>query len=124
VTCTLKTKTVAYEWKSFMNGELVEKEKKSSVIPKAISGSYLLTFPVKALAATAVPAVTGSSTWVQVFTTALGIADWLCVGVIMFAGVTWMFGNRTKAIELLMGVCSGYLVVRHSMDIMVWLRGI
>ncbi|MBU9711034.1 hypothetical protein [Evansella tamaricis] len=49
------------------------------------------------------------------------IVDWLLVGVIVFAGASWMFGNRTKAIEMLIGGSSGYLIARHSLQIKDWL---
>ena len=115
-------KVVALDWNSFMSGSLEPKKVISNVAPKVAGlGTLALTAPVKVLAVTS---ISTSSSWNGIFLTAMGIADWLCVGVIMFSGVTWMFGNRTKAIELLIGTCSGYLIVRHSMDIMQWLRGI
>lgn len=47
----------------------------------------------------------------------LWIVDFLMDAVIIFAGVSWMFGNRTKAIELLIGSGVGYVIVRHYKDI-------
>jgi hypothetical protein len=75
---------------------------------------------------TAIPVAGGmakSEAWAHVFSSVLGISDWLCVGVIIFAGATWMFGNRTKAIEMLIGGASGYLIIRHAKDIQEWLSG-
>jgi hypothetical protein len=47
----------------------------------------------------------------------LWITDKLMSGVIIFSGISWMFGNRTKAIELLFGAGVGYIIVRHHEDI-------
>lgn len=47
----------------------------------------------------------------------LEIVGFLMDGVIIFAGISWMFGNRTKAIELLIGGGIGYTIVRHHEDI-------
>jgi len=68
--------------------------------------------------------VAASDSWSQILGTVWEISDWLCVGVIIFAGATWMFGNRTKAIEQLIGGSAGYIVIRHAMDIQHWLRGL
>lgn len=68
--------------------------------------------------------VANSGAWNEVLTTAMEIADWLCVGVIIFAGAIWMFNNRTKAIEQIIGGSSGYLVIRHAKDIQEWLHTI
>lgn len=54
----------------------------------------------------------------------LVLADWLCVGTIMFSGASWMFGNKTKAIEHLISACTGYLVIRHARDIQQFLSTI
>lgn len=37
--------------------------------------------------------------------------------VIIFAGASWALGHRTKAIEILIGVCCGYVLARHAVDI-------
>jgi type IV secretory pathway VirB2 component (pilin) len=44
--------------------------------------------------------------------------------VIIFAGAAWGLGHRTKAIEILIGVCCGYVLARHSTDIRDFLKGI
>jgi hypothetical protein len=44
--------------------------------------------------------------------------------VIIFAGAAWGLGHRTKAIEILIGVCCGYILARHSIDIRNFLKGI
>jgi hypothetical protein len=44
--------------------------------------------------------------------------------IIIFAGASWGLGNRTKAIEILIGVSCGYILCRHSIDIRNFLKGI
>lgn len=50
--------------------------------------------------------------------------DWGAALVIVFAGVAWMLGHRTKAIELLIGVSIGFVVARHAIDIRDFLKTI
>lgn len=104
-----------------MRGEIVTKERKeaASIVAKTASTVHLALMPTSVFAATTAP---GDATWTEIFTTVLNIADWLCAGVIVFAGVTWMFGNRTKAIEFIMGGSIGYIIVRHALDIRNWLK--
>lgn len=68
--------------------------------------------------------VAGEATFMNVLATALSIADYLCVGIIIFAGTTWMFGNRTKAIEFITGGAIGYVIIRHAVDIRNWLKAL
>jgi hypothetical protein len=44
--------------------------------------------------------------------------------VIIFAGAAWALGHRTKAIEILIGVCCGYILARHAVDIRDFLKEI
>ncbi|ETT64208.1 hypothetical protein BSK66_08105 [Paenibacillus odorifer] len=116
------TKTVALEWGAFQSGIISPKVRAPHVptpLTKTAATVHLALIP-KTVFASSVAA--GSATWVTVFSTVLGIADWLCVGIIVYAGITWMFGNRTKAIEFLMGGSIGYIIVRHAVDIRNWLR--
>ena len=46
------------------------------------------------------------------------------VMVIIFAGAAWALGHRGKAIEIIIGVCCGYLLARHAIDIRDFLKGI
>ena len=63
-------------------------------------------------------------TFMEVWTAVMGIVDWLCVGVFVFAGTSWMFGHRTNAIQLMIGGCAGYLLARHAIDIRNFLKTI
>lgn len=47
----------------------------------------------------------------------LKIADILALAVFSFSGVAWMFGHRSKGIEMLFGGLLGYIIVRHAVDI-------
>lgn len=67
-------------------------------------------------AETAIMEKTGSS-WDLLIQKILWISDYLVSGVIIFSGISWMFGNRTKAIELLFGSGVGYMIIRHHEDI-------
>jgi type IV secretory pathway VirB2 component (pilin) len=115
------SRTAALEWNEFLRGDIVEKERKStvSIVAKTASTVHLALMPTSVFAATTAP---GDATWTEIFATVLNIADWLCAGVIVFSGVTWMFGNRTKAIEFIMGGSIGYIIVRHALDIRNWLK--
>lgn len=55
--------------------------------------------------------------WAVLTKKVLWITDYLMDGVIVFAGLSWMFGHRTKAIELLISSGIGYVIVRHHEDI-------
>lgn len=37
--------------------------------------------------------------------------------VIIFAGAAWALGHRGKALEVIIGVCCGYVLALHSVDI-------
>jgi type IV secretory pathway VirB2 component (pilin) len=114
------SKTVALDWNAYMEGKILPKNhSKMNTARKTAATIHLFLFPKAAFAAVAT-----DSTWMELLTTVLNIGDWLCVGVIVFAGVTWMFGNRTKALELLMGGSAGYLIIRHAVDIRNWLKTI
>lgn len=112
-------KSVTLDWKSFMSGEVMEKVSfKQKVMKVCGSGyvMYLVLIPTKVLAS--------QNSWMKVLTTVWEICDYLCVGVIIFAGLTWMFGNRSKGIETLISGALGYLVIRHANDIKDWLKSI
>lgn len=67
-------------------------------------------------------AIGADSTFTSLWPTVLNIVDWICVGVFVFAGVSWMFGHRTKALELIIGGVAGYILARHAVDIKDWLK--
>lgn len=54
----------------------------------------------------------------------MGLSKYLTVGVIMFAGTAWMFGHRTKAIELMIGAAAGFLLILNAWDLVNFLEGL
>lgn len=58
----------------------------------------------------------------EVISAILNLADYLCQGVLIFAGASWSLGNRTNALNYIIGGCSGYLLIRKSGDIRDWLK--
>jgi hypothetical protein len=110
-------KCVTVQWKPFFEGEVKDvKQVKGYILQSASTGMMM------AVAAVANETTNGS--WLRLLNALWNISDWICIGVIMFAGASWMFGNRTKAIELLTGGAIGYLVIKHSVDIQKFLSAI
>lgn len=95
-----------------------EKDKKNMRnLYSTMIGSLALTVPGVAFAA-------GDDTFLRIWTSILNGLDWLAAFVIVFSGVSWMLGHRTKAIELIIGVCCGYVLARHALDIVEFLKTI
>lgn len=114
------SKTVALEWNAFMNGRVIQKEtaKKSAVV----AGVLNLAVAPQIVQIQQQTQNSNEAGWDSLWPQALQIADWMCLGVIVFAGGSWMFGHRTKALELLLGGCIGYEIIRHAWDILHWLQ--
>lgn len=51
-------------------------------------------------------------------------ADYLFTFVVIFAGASWMLGNRSKAIELIICAASGWLIISHADDLLAILKTI
>lgn len=101
----------------------VHQERRLVLVHKVAGAAYtahLVLAPTKALAAPAV----AEHDFTKVIGAALQIADWLAVGVFMFAGAAWMFGDRTRAMQHMIGGATGYLIIRKSMLIRDFLRGL
>ena len=104
----------------FLNSDPQHK-KDGEVIIKIITASgaiIIATMPKMALAA----AVDG--TFGNLHGALMRGFDAGVVLVIIFAGAAWGLGHRTKAIEILIGVCCGYILARHAVDIRDFLKGI
>jgi hypothetical protein len=104
-------------------GEFLNQEKKQDikVIGKIITASgtiVIATMPRLALAAAV------DSTFGNLHGALMRGFDAGVVLVIIFAGAAWGLGHRTKAIEILIGVCCGYILARHAVDIRDFLKGI
>lgn len=70
------------------------------------------------------PSFVSADTFGDIHQTVMTIFDGGVVLVIIFAGASWALGHRSKAIELLIGVCCGYLLARHAIDIRDYLKSI
>lgn len=111
------------DFKSFVNGEKVRKLKNNKAVKYVVyfsqaTGLFMLVAPGVA------SAQSKDDTFNDLWRAVMGIVDWLAVGVFVFAGTSWMFGHRTKAIELIIGGCCGYLLARHALEIVEFLKGI
>jgi hypothetical protein len=113
-------KTVSIDWNEFMRGNVVPKkgDERIGFILKTAAGVHFMLIPQHAFAATS------EDSWIKLFAKVMEIVDWIAVGVFVFTGLTWMFGNRTKAVELFFGGSVGYLIARHAVDIRDWLKTI
>jgi len=64
----------------------------------------------------------GAASMMSLIREYVSFSEYLAIGVLMFAGTMWMFGHRTKAIEMLIGVVIGYEVILHAEDFIEWLK--
>jgi len=71
-----------------------------------------------------VMAATADATFGNVHEALMKAFDAGVVIVLIFAGACWGLGHRTKAIEIIIGVCCGYVLARHAIDIRDFLKGI
>jgi hypothetical protein len=113
-------KTEVIDFRSFVRGEWREENVwyKELKFVSIGSGMFMVLAPQVA------QAQSKEQTMDNIWVTVLEGVDWLCVGVFVFCGVSWMFGNRTKAIELGIGGAAGYLIARHAIEIKDFLKSI
>lgn len=112
-------RTETIDFVSFVRNEKkVEFDLTTAKIVSLGGSMFAVMIPRTAMAASA------NATFNSLWPTVLTIVDWICVGVFVFAGVSWMFGHRTKALELIIGGAAGYILARHAIDIKDWLKGI
>lgn len=86
-------------------------------VPKVLMSTapgLILTVPSIAFAA--------GSSFDNLYPTIMRMFDSAVVLVIVFAGASWALGHRSKAIELLIGVCCGYLLARNAVNIRDFLK--
>ena len=72
----------------------------------------------------ATPIIASADTFSDIHSTVMSLFDGGVVLIIIFAGAAWALGHRSKAIELLIGVCCGYLLARHAIEIRDYLKSI
>ena len=106
----------------------VRKAKASTDSPRKGSGIYLTSTATKAAAILApmliIPTIASADLFTDVHSKAMTLFDGAVVLLIIFAGASWALGHRSKAIEMLIGVCCGYLVARNAIDIRDYLKTI
>lgn len=88
---------------------------------RAATAVHLALTPARAWAAAA---SSSGDSFQNVLNAALSVADYLCIGVIMFAGGSWMFGDRTRAMQHLIGGGIGYLIIRKAPVIQAFLKSL
>ncbi|KAA0781271.1 glycosyltransferase [Bacillus sp. BPN334] len=115
-------KTEVIPFRDFMDQSYKNKGKDNSNVFKKIitatSGSLIMILPKVALAATV------NTTFGNVHGAIMNAFDSGVVLVIIFSGASWALGHRTKSLEILIGVCCGYVLARHAIDIRDFLKGI
>ena len=84
-------------------------------LPWALPATALF-MPINALAA--------SDTFIRIRDMFMTGADYLFTFVVIFAGASWMLGNRSKAIELIIGAAAGWLIISHAQDLLAILKTI
>lgn len=120
-------KTQTLDFKQFVSNEKLStdellkmlEDKRLTKIVSIGGGLMLLLIPKSALAATK---ATADQTFGNLWQAVMNIVDWIVVGVFVFGGVAWMFGHRTKALELIIGGSAGYILARHAIDIRDFLK--
>lgn len=73
-------------------------------------GTTVATFPTFAYA-------NADNTFHRIWDAVMIGLDYATALIIVFSGVSWMLGHRTKSIEILIGACCGYILARHAVDI-------
>lgn len=94
------------------------KGKRFKSIYPTLTGSLAVSLP------TYVYAADGEDTFHRIWDAVMTGLDFGVVLVIVFAGVSWMLGHRSKSIEILIGCCCGYILARHAVDIRDMLKTI
>jgi hypothetical protein len=116
-------KIEAIKFNDFMDGSFKKEALKTDLktVGKIVTTSgaiVLATMPKIAMAAAM------DSTFGNVHRAIMRAFDAGVVLVIIFAGAAWGLGHRTKGIEILIGVCCGYVLARHAVDIQQFLSHI
>jgi type IV secretory pathway VirB2 component (pilin) len=120
-------KTKTYDFRSFVKNENDDWRKPKRV---KLRNSELFTlvalggglFAMMAPKVAFAQATKADDSFTNIYGVLMTIGDWVCVGVIVFAGGMWMLGHRSKALELLIGACCGYLLMRHAIDVRDFLK--
>ena len=124
-----KTQTISFN--DFMSGAYKTPRKakrKSQTVKEAVKDVFAIVstsgLAYRALSVDVVLAASADATFGNVHKALMAAFDAGVVLIIIFAGASWSLGHRTKAIEILIGVCCGYVLARHAIDIRDFLSGI
>jgi type IV secretory pathway VirB2 component (pilin) len=117
----MKTQTI--DFKSFVKNEWTKERFENMGIKLIPYGAGSLLFVPKSAFAQ-MQSASAENTFIELLKTAFEILDWGMVVVVIVSGLMWMFGHRTKGIELLLGGSIGYVIARHAVPIMEFLRGL
>ena len=106
---------------------IVRKPKTQEIKTKAPKSNRPFSLKVPALTAallapTTALAAENGDTFVRVYDAVMNIVDHGVVLIIIFAGASWMFGHRSKGIELLISAAMGYIIIMHAVDIRDFLK--
>ena len=93
-----------------------------SMFTMAVPNAQPLAVPAFSFADHAVGAAVNTSGFFKLLDAIIAIMDPVATCVVVFAGLAWMFGHRTKSIDLLIGVAAGTLIITHAHDLVHWLR--
>lgn len=99
-----------------------------SMVPWTAAPTPALALPVMATTTTkgmiiaAAATAVNTSGFFKLLEAIIAIMDPVATCVVVFAGAAWMFGHRTKSIDLLIGVAAGSLIITHAHDLVYWLQ--
>ena len=85
---------------------------------------FLMIPPFLAIPTVAFAETGAETTFININSAVMRVFDSATVLIIIFAGGCWMLGHRSRAIELLIGSCCGYLLAAHAVDIRDFLKTI
>lgn len=111
------------QWKSFFDGDIVVDKEAKKWIPIVVTGSMIVLKSGVVLAAATTPGGAAGGL-AKLLAEMLVIADYIAWGGLIFSGLSWMFNNKTVAIERGIGVTAGYLIIRKSWDYIMFLKSI
>ncbi|MCM3569843.1 hypothetical protein [Neobacillus mesonae] len=114
-------------WNSFFNGDIVVKEEKiNKWIPVVVTGSMIILKTGVVLAASSTPVVAAGAAGglAKLLGELLVVCDYIAWGGMLASGLSWMFNNKTVAIERAVGVTAGYLIIRKSWAYITFLKSI
>ncbi len=98
----------------FIDGEYVFNEsRKRQHFAEAVGLSALST----TFLAPYVTFAAEGNTFMKIYEASMRVVDAGVVFVIIFAGATWILGNRPKSLELVLGAGAGYLIIRNAVHI-------